>query len=565
MSAPAVDSGFQVFTLPDLGEGLTEAELVSWLVAEGDTVAVDQPIAEVETAKSVVEVPSPFAGTVAVLHGRPGEMLDVGAPFLSVRPEGDGPAGAGSADTTPAVAGPAADATGTITGAGVEAAAAELREEAGVPAAATRDDDAPAVDGGSGNVLIGYGTPGGLTGGRTRPRKGATAGAAASPAASAAPAAPAAPATLLPAARTTPSPAAAVAEPAAPVGATDGTTSAPDTGTAASAAGTAPTCVSPLVRKLARDNGVRLTDLRGSGEQGLILRRDVEQAIAAATVRDVGATPGSGVDAAAGAATATLDAVARPALGDAPGAADVPLDSRSGLAVLERSPLKGVRRTIADAMTRSRREIPEATVWVDVDATALVELREAMKRRTPDAVPGLLAFVARFVVAGLARYPELNSRIATGADGAQEIVRVDGVNLGIAAQTDRGLVVPSVRRADTLSARGLDAEIRRLAALAREGRATPSDLSSGTFTLNNYGVFGVDGSAAIINYPESAILGMGRIIDRPWVVDGGLAVRKVTELTLAFDHRVCDGGTAGGFLRFVADAIENPGGMLADL
>ena len=216
-------------------------------------------------------------------------------------------------------------------------------------------------------------------------------------------------------------------------------------------------------------------------------------------------------------------------------------------------------------MSRSRREIPEATVWVDVDVTALVELRAAMKRRTPDAVPGILSFVARFVVAGLARYPELNSRIETGDGGSQELVRVDGVNLGIAAQTDRGLVVPSVRRADTMSARELDAEIRRLAGLAREGKATPSDLSSGTFTLNNYGVFGVDGSAAIINYPESAILGMGRIIDRPWVVDGQLAVRKVTELTLAFDHRVCDGGTAGGFLRFVADAMEDPGAMLADL
>jgi 2-oxoisovalerate dehydrogenase E2 component (dihydrolipoyl transacylase) len=192
-------------------------------------------------------------------------------------------------------------------------------------------------------------------------------------------------------------------------------------------------------------------------------------------------------------------------------------------------------------------------------------LREGMKRRTPDAVPGILAFVARFVVAGLARYPELNSRIATGGDGTQEVVRVDGVNLGIAAQTDRGLVVPSIRRADTLSARELDAEIRRLAASARDGKASPSDLSSGTFTLNNYGVFGVDGSAAIINYPEAAILGLGRILDRPWVVDGQLAVRKVTELTLAFDHRVCDGGTAGGFLRFVADAMEDPGAMLADL
>ncbi|WP_434993551.1 dihydrolipoamide acetyltransferase family protein [Arthrobacter sp. Ld5] len=520
MSAPAVDSGLQVFALPDLGEGLTEAELVSWLVAEGDTVAVDQPIAEVETAKSVVEVPSPFAGTVAVLHGRPGEVLDVGAPFLSVRPDGTAAAGAGPSAGIPADTGAPADDL-------VDAAAAELREEAGVPAAATGPAGNESSGGGSGNVLIGYGTPGGLSGGRTRPRKGPASGGAGS---SAAPPAPAA-------APSAASPAPATATAAERTAAASGQMAAPD-------GGAAPTCISPLVRKLARDNGVRLTDLRGSGEDGLILRRDVEQAIAARTASDLEAP------------------VTTAGTGDAAAAA---IDPRSGLAVLERTPLRGVRRTIADAMTRSRREIPEATVWVDVDATALVDLREAMKRRTPDAVPGLLAFVARFVVAGLDRYPELNSRIVTGEDGSQEIVRVDGVNLGIAAQTERGLVVPGIRRADTLSARGLDAEIRRLATLAREGKATPSDLSSGTFTLNNYGVFGVDGSAAIINYPESAILGMGRIIDRPWVVDGQLAVRKVTELTLAFDHRVCDGGTAGGFLRFVADAIENPGGLLADL
>ncbi|WP_394248310.1 dihydrolipoamide acetyltransferase family protein [Arthrobacter pityocampae] len=574
MSAPAVESGLQVFALPDLGEGLTEAELVSWLVAEGDTVAVDQPIAEVETAKSVVEVPSPFAGTVAVLHGRPGQVLDVGAPFLSVRPEGGeaagiapagaepesagpegaGPASAGPESAGPEGAGPAADsAGGSGIDAGIAAAAAELREEAGVPAAAT--GESTTAGGGSGNVLIGYGTPGGLAGGRTRARKGAVSVPAASAPApttasrmTAAPATPAAaPATPAAAPAT---PAAAPVSPAATSGAqatvTDGGAAPVATAGTSAPSAAAPTCVSPLVRKLARDNGVRLANLQGSGAQGLILRRDVEQAIAAASSSD-------------------LEAPADVIPGATPGIAAATLDPRSGLAVLERTPLRGVRRTIADAMTRSRREIPEATVWVDVDATALVDLREAMKRRTPDAVPGLLAFVARFVVAGLERYPELNSRIVTGDDGVQELVRVDGVNLGIAAQTDRGLVVPSVRRADTLSARGLDTEIRRLAALAREGKATPSDLSSGTFTLNNYGVFGVDGSAAIINYPESAILGMGRIIDRPWVVDGQLAVRKVTELTLAFDHRVCDGGTAGGFLRFVADAIENPGGMLADL
>ncbi|WP_415856474.1 dihydrolipoamide acetyltransferase family protein, partial [Sinomonas sp. G460-2] len=226
---------------------------------------------------------------------------------------------------------------------------------------------------------------------------------------------------------------------------------------------------------------------------------------------------------------------------------------------------RGMRRAVAQAMSRSRSEIPEATVWVDADATELVELRAELKRRDPENTPSLLAFIARFVVAGLAKFPELNSRIETAADGGQEIVAFDGVNLGFAAQTDRGLVVPSIRGAHALSARRLDAELRRLTAVARDGKATPADLSGSTFTLNNYGVFGVDGSAAIINYPEAAILGVGRIVDRPWAVDGQLAVRKVVELTLVFDHRVCDGGTAGGFLRYVADAVEHPGSILADL
>ncbi|MHA7279387.1 dihydrolipoamide acetyltransferase family protein [Arthrobacter sp. MDT2-2] len=529
MSVPTITPKLLVFALPDLGEGLTEAELVSWLVVEGDAVAVDQPVAEVETAKSVVEVPSPFAGTVAVLHGRPGEVLAVGAPFLSVRPEGvESPASAPTPsekitpESTP-------ESTRESVRESVEQAAAEMREDAGVPAPAARGTDDPPVDGaGSGNVLIGYGTTCGLTGGRTRPRrKGGR------PAASA-------PATDL-ATITDPGMAPTAPAPMAP---------APT----AFARGLASLCVSPLVRKLARDHGLRLDAVPGSGEEGLILRRDVEQALARSEDHS-------------GAVRSAEPAGARPPSGEVsvPPAQVRSLDSRSGLAVLERTPLRGVRRTIADAVTRSRREIPEATVWVDVDVTALVELREGMKRRTPDAVPGILAFVARFVVAGLARYPELNSRVETGDDGTQEVVRVDGVNLGIAAQTDRGLVVPSIRRADTLSARELDAEIRRLAARAREGEVSPSDLSSGTFTLNNYGVFGVDGSAAIINYPEAAILGLGRILDRPWVVDGQLAVRKVTELTLAFDHRACDGGTAGGFLRFVADAMEDPGAMLADL
>jgi pyruvate dehydrogenase E2 component (dihydrolipoamide acetyltransferase) len=250
-------------------------------------------------------------------------------------------------------------------------------------------------------------------------------------------------------------------------------------------------------------------------------------------------------------------------------ATDGDTDPRTGLGITRRTVVRGVRKAVAANMSRSRSEIPEATVWVDVDATALVEMRAALKKSDPRNTPALLAFIARFVTAGLKKYPELNTRIVTTEDTAggqmQEIVAFDGVNLGFATQTEHGLMVPSVRNADKLSARELDAEIRRLTAIVREGKATPSELGSGTFTLNNYGVFGVDGSAAIINHPEVGILGVGRIIDKPWVVDGDLAVRKITELTLTFDHRVCDGGTAGGFLRYVADAIENPGSVLVDI
>ncbi|MGO4493563.1 dihydrolipoamide acetyltransferase family protein, partial [Arthrobacter sp. 2YAF22_2] len=306
--------------------------------------------------------------------------------------------------------------------------------------------------------------------------------------------------------------------------------------------------ISPLVRRMARDHGVDLGELQGSGTSGLIMRRDVESAIKPSEVERP-ETPAAAPVAAPAQAGGT--------------------DARTGLGISARTPVRGVRKAVAANMSRSRSEIPEATVWVDVDATALVELRSALKKSDPQHTPGLLAFIARFVTAGLKKFPELNSRIVTTEDttggASQEIVAFDGVNLGFAAQTGRGLMVPSVRNADKLSARELDAEIRRLTAVVREGKATPAELGSGTFTLNNYGVFGVDGSAAIINHPEVGILGVGRIIDKPWVVHGELAVRKVTELTLTFDHRVCDGGTAGGFLRFVADAIENPGSVLADL
>ncbi|WP_104053013.1 MULTISPECIES: dihydrolipoamide acetyltransferase family protein [unclassified Arthrobacter] len=476
----------RTFLLPDLGEGLTEAELVTWLVAVGDEIRVDQPVAEVETAKSLVEVPSPFAGTVAQLHGEAGQTLDVGRPLISVAA-----AGAGTTSLESAAVGSA-------------------------PAPGRSDPDGEAYrqeeKAGSGNVLIGYGTPGGhAVARRTRRPRTAAAGPGAAPASSAPPVPVLAIVPDLPA--------------------------------------EAPRCISPLVRKLARENGVRLANLTGSGANGLILRSDVEAALSGA---------GSSEKAEPAAAPATSATQAAPAGSD----------PRTGLAVASRTPVKGLRKTVAANLTASRASIPEATVWVDVDATALLELRADLKRRHPVNTPGLMAFLARFVLAGLAKFPELNARFdpaSEDADGGASITAYDGVNLGFAAQTDRGLVVPSIRRADTMNARGLDAEIRRLTASARDGKATPAELTSGTFTLNNYGVFGVDGSAAIINYPESAILGIGRIIDKPWVVDGELAVRKMTELTLVFDHRICDGGTAGGFLRYVADAIENPGSVLADL
>ncbi|WP_432393368.1 dihydrolipoamide acetyltransferase family protein [Pseudarthrobacter sp. L19] len=485
----------KVFLLPDLGEGLTEAELVNWLVAVGDEIRVDQPIAEVETAKSMVEVPSPYAGTVAVLHGEPGQTLDVGKPLISVTPVG------------------AAESTSASPSAGGAPAAAPSS-----PAAEAAETYREEEKAGSGNVLIGYGTPGGHgVARRTRAPKRAS-------------------------------------------GADAGAVQVSEAEKAADelilmrtrVPGKLGAVISPLVRRMARDHGVDLGGLQGSGTSGMIMRRDVEAAI-------------KPEPAASQAVTAP-----QPAAASAPEPSSAGgTDSRTGLGITGRTPVRGVRKAVAANMSRSRSEIPEATVWVDVDATALVELRAGLKKSDPHHTPGLLAFIARFVTAGLRKYPELNTRIVTtgDADGGtgQEIVAFDGVNLGFAAQTDRGLMVPSVRNADKLSARELDAEIRRLTAVVREGKATPAELGRGTFTLNNYGVFGVDGSAAIINHPEVGILGVGRIIDKPWVVNGELAVRKVTELTLTFDHRVCDGGTAGGFLRYVADAIENPGSVLADL
>ncbi len=222
----------------------------------------------------------------------------------------------------------------------------------------------------------------------------------------------------------------------------------------------------------------------------------------------------------------------------------------------QRIPIKGLRKVVADKLSTSRREIPDATTWVDVDTTELLAARAEINKSLPDSDKiSLMALLARLTIAALAQYPELNSSVDTARG---EIVRHARIHLGIAAQTPKGLMVPVIRNADALSTVELAQALRVTTDLARDGKLEPARLTGGTFTLNNYGVFGVDGSTPIINHPEAAILGIGRIIDKPWVVNGELTVRKVTQISLSFDHRVCDGGEAGGFLRLFGDYIENP-------
>ncbi|MEU6789758.1 dihydrolipoamide acetyltransferase family protein [Nonomuraea angiospora] len=466
-----------VFRLPDLGEGLTEAEIVDWKVAVGDTVEIDQIVVEVETAKAAVEVPVPYAGTVLSLHASAGAVLSVGEPLIEV-----GPAG------------------------GDSGAAERYREEERA---------------GSGNVLIGYGTGHTPTTRRRSSRK-----------ASATPGQP----PTAPASRpTSGSPAAPTLRPA-PVPPAPPSPAAPDERQA-------PRVISPLVRRLAHEHGVDLAAVTPTGPRGVILRRDVEHAMTVPT----------GASATSGATETTSAATTSVATQVVPEATGTPLRT-------ERIPLRGLRRAVADKLSRSRTEIPDATTWVDVDATGLLEVKDALRRDRPDLGIGLLALLARLCVAALRRFPELNSSVDTAR---AEIVRHGHVNLGFAAQTDRGLVVPVVRDAHLMTTGQLAAELTRLTALAREGALPPAALTGGTFTLNNYGVFGVDGSTPIINHPEAALLGVGRIIDRPWVKDGAVVPRKVTQLSFTFDHRVCDGGAAGGFLRFVADCVENPAILLA--
>lgn len=513
------------FRLPDLGEGLTEATIVRWLVEVGDVVAVDQTVVEVETAKAMVDVPCPYGGVVTARFGEEGAELPVGEPLLTVAvgaaasgesDEGSGnvlvgygtaapPARRGRVRQSSVTGAPASGAPGTPTaarpGASADAGSVVAAPNGGREFA--RAGDGPAVRSGDGDHPVADGRYGPGRDGHDGPADGGRSGVA------------------------------VIADGPVPV-------------------------ISPLVRRLARENGVDLRELEGSGPDGLILRADVEYALRAAATGQV-RTPAVG------------EPLRAPAVGHgavAPIGAPLAQSRQSATALGgaaapqgTRIPLRGIRGTVADKLSRSRREIPDATCWVDADATELMQARAAMNSAGGPKI-SLLALLARICTAALARHPELNSTVDMDA---REIVRLDQVHLGFAAQTERGLVVPVVRDAHTRGAESLSAEFARLTEAARTGTLTPRELTGGTFTLNNYGVFGVDGSTPIINHPEAAMLGVGRIVPKPWVHQGELAVRQVVQLSLTFDHRVCDGGTAGGFLRYVADCVEQPAVLLRTL
>ncbi|MFD6137430.1 dihydrolipoamide acetyltransferase family protein [Isoptericola sp. NPDC060257] len=441
------------FKLPDLGEGLTESEVVEWRVAVGDAVELNQVIAEVETAKALVELPSPCAGVVRVLHAEEGQTVEVGEPLVTFDLSGPG-----APEPAP----------------GPESSTVSAGEDSPEP------------------NLVGYGARPARTGRPARRRRRDDA-----PVAGSAPAA------------TTGAPAASA----------NGVASA----TSSDGHGERPRST-PVVRALARQHGIDLATVTGTGPHGRITREDVESASSDATAAPVGTTTV--------AATGTSE---------------------------ERTPVRGVRRRTAAAMVASA-AAPQASVFLTVDVTASMELLARLK--THPMAGGqritVLALVARAVLALLPQHPSLTSRWVDLPDGEAEIVRSAHVNLGIAVATDRGLVVPHVPAADTLSLTGLAAALTDLTATARAGRTTPERLMNGTLTITNIGVFGVDSGTPILNPGEPAILGLGQMARRPWEHDGEVALRQVTTLSLTFDHRVVDGEQGARFLAELGAVLADP-------
>lgn len=458
------------FRLPDLGEGLPEAELVQWTVAVGDPVALNQTIAEVETAKAVVELPSPFAGTVSALHAEAGDTLDVGDVIITFDVDAAESDGAAEPDGPAESDVPAPEASGS----GVSA----------TPSGETSDDES------SGPNLVGYGAaPARDARPRRRPRvsgrrdHGDLA------------LLEAAPHDVLPQGHDE----------------VDATNARPRS--------------TPPVRRLARDLGVDLTVVTGTGREGIVTREDVEAFAAGTRVE-----------------TASL-------------ASPPP----SGGTVMEtRIPIRGVRKHTAAAMVRSAFTAPHVTVFLTVDVTATSELVAALRADAALGAHriGVLAVVARAVCLALRKHVDLNS---SWDEAAGEIVRHGSVNLGIAAATDRGLVVPNIAAAERLGLPELADAIRSLAETARAGRSAPAELTGGTFTITNVGVFGVDAGTPILNPGEAGILAMGAVQRRPWEHRGEIALRDVMTLALSFDHRLVDGEQGARFLADVGAVLRDPG------
>jgi len=501
------------FNLPDPGEGLTEAEIVTWKVKAGDTVKVNDIVVEIETAKSLVELPVPFAGTVTELLVPEGQTVEVGTPIIAVDTAG----GAGAGAPTSVQQAPAAGAVEP----GIEGSPAPKMAAAAAAAEAEEQIEEGKIGGttstGRTAVLVGYGVK--QTEAKRRPRKpgaGAPAGGEQAGGVAARSQAP------FPAEQTV----AAPAQPAAP----------------AAREGGARALAKPPVRKFAKDLGVDLAQVAGSGEGGVITRADVE------------------AHAAGGAAGA--QAPAAPMAAEGAGTAyQAPVFARSGERE-QRLPIKGVRKMMAQAMVDSAFTAPHVTEWVTVDATATMELVERLRSDSEfrDVKVTPLLVLAKAMCVAIRRNPEIN---ATWDEAAGEIVVKNYVNLGIAAATPRGLIVPNIKDADQMSMRQLAEAIGALTATAREGRTQPADMSGGSITITNVGVFGVDLGTPIINPGESAIMAFGAIRREPWVVtaaDGTESIepRWVTRLALSFDHRLIDGELGSKFLADVAKVMEDP-------
>jgi len=478
------------FKLPDVGEGLTEADIVSWKVKPGDQVTVNQVIVEIETAKSLVELPCPFDGVVRELLVPEGQSVDVGTPIIAVDVGADAASGA-STDTAPA-----ADRTpaGAAPAAGHEALAEDLvpspPDDQSAREPGIHGSPAPKIERQA--VLVGYGVKLGKTTRRPRKRGDAGGGSAAGRPA---------------------------VEPVSP-------TTAAGNGRAAEAPERP--MAKPPVRKLARDLGVDLAALTGSGPEGTITRDDVQAAAGPAATAAPAGLPGR-----------TMMAGGE-----------------------ERIPVRGVRKHTAAAVTSSAFTAPHVTEFLQIDVTETMNAVQRL-RGLPEFEglrPSPLLLVAKALLVAVSRHPMINS---SWDEAAQEIVVKHYVNLGIAAATQRGLLVPNIKDAHALPLPGLARALSELASTAREGRTTPADLARGTITITNVGVFGVDAGTPILTPGEAAILAFGQVKEAPWVHEGALAVRQVTTLALSFDHRIVDGDLGSAVLRDIGAMLTDPVRMIA--